>query len=78
VLAEDDVRRSFLRRLDGSLDPDDRLGGYSVLAEKPGDMLRNEFVPAHAKGAERRTILAHNTIVDGRTNQDKSYRKHVL
>src|SRR5205807_6192194 len=77
VLAENDVRRNFLRSFHRSFDPDDRLGGYSVLAKKPGDMLRNELVPAHAEGAERRTILAHDIIVDGRTNRDKSSRKSV-
>ena len=52
VLAENDIRRDLLRRFDCAFNPDDRLGGYSVLAEKPRDMLRNELVPTHAKGAK--------------------------
>jgi hypothetical protein len=52
VLAENDIRRNFLRSFDCGFDPDDRFGGYSMLTKKPGDMLRNELVPAHAKSAK--------------------------
>jgi hypothetical protein len=46
-----------------------------MFTKKPGDMLRNELMPAHADGAERRTVLAHDNIVDRRTNRDKSSRE---
>ena len=59
MLTQNDVGRDVLCSIDCSIDADNRFRDQPVLAKKPGDVLRDIMVLAHAQGVKPLTIFAH-------------------